>query len=90
MSDCLRKSESSETPESERLYRVVSPYFCAALVVRNSRVVAAAPVLEWALGWRWVDFYGFCAGKGWECRLVLTPVIEPVWLRAKRLMEEMG
>ncbi len=74
----------------ERLYRVAAPHFHAGILVRQGSVVEAAPILRWALGQRWVDVLATCNEQGWRMDLVLRPVIEPAWLRAKRLLEEIG
>jgi hypothetical protein len=70
----------------ERLYRVEAPHFHAGLVVRDGRIAEAAPELEWAMGWLWIDVLVACVEKGWLMNLQL-PEAEPAWLKAKRLME---
>ena len=37
------------------LWQIDPGYFCAGLVVRDGRVVLAAPILGWAVGKPWVE-----------------------------------
>lgn len=36
-------------PKTE-LFQVTTGYFCAGIVVKNGRVVEAAPILRWSIG----------------------------------------
>ncbi len=82
--------ETLEAAEAvERLYRVTAPHFCAGLVVgADSRVTEAAPVLQWAIGQRWVEVLAMTDRKGWRMEHVLRPCIISEWLRVKRAIEE--
>lgn len=73
----------------ERLYRVEAPHFCAGLLVGDgSRVVAAAPILNWALGMTWVEVLAYTERKGWQMEHILEPVIRSEWLKVKMAIQE--
>jgi hypothetical protein len=35
---------------TDTLVQITAPHFCAALVMRNDRVISAAPILRWTKG----------------------------------------
>ncbi len=47
-------------------YRIVSSYFCAAVIVSGELVIQSAPILGWTVGrdWAWVRDY--FVRKGWQ------------------------
>lgn len=54
----------------ELLFRVTAPHFCAGLVVRDDKVVEAAPILRWTIGKSIYWLVGYFAGKEWTCEKV--------------------
>ena len=48
------------------LWRIVAPHFVAGLVVRDGRVVEAAPILGWARGRPWAGVRSYLAGRKWS------------------------
>lgn len=40
--------------------------FCAGVVVRNKRVILAAPILEWAIGSQFSSFKAGCLERNWK------------------------
>jgi hypothetical protein len=45
--------------------RITSNYFCAGLVLRAGVVVAAAPILQYMLGWRGERVLIYARRRGW-------------------------
>lgn len=63
--------------ESELLLRVVAPHFVAGLVVRDGRVVEAAPILRrHVMGLDGRRFAALCARMGWSFERVPTPDVQ--------------
>ena len=58
----------------EILIRVTSPYFCAGLVVRDGRIVEAAPILRKLLGMDGRTFKQYCI----EYQLRFEVIDEPI------------
>ena len=50
----------------ESLWRITAPHFCAGLVVRDGKVVRAAPILAWAVGKEWLVVKRYMVRKGWH------------------------
>lgn len=50
--------------------RVVAPHFCACLVLDNDRCIAAAPILQWAVGKDRVTLRGYFASRGWRATVL--------------------
>ena len=46
-------------------YRVTAPHFVAGIETREDKIVAAAPILAWAIGKRLRWFQGYCLKKRW-------------------------
>ena len=40
--------------------------FCAGMVWRGPWCIEAAPILRWAMGYRWEKFEAFCKRRGWQ------------------------
>lgn len=47
------------------LIRIVAPHFVAGLLVDNGRVVVAAPILRYMIGWTGRQVGAYCAQKRW-------------------------
>jgi hypothetical protein len=50
---------------SRVLVRIVAPHFVAGVEADNGRVVRAAPILHYMLGWTGGRLASYCARKGW-------------------------
>lgn len=48
------------------LVRVVAPHFVAGIVFDKARVVEAAPILRYMLGWTAMAVRRYVDGKGWS------------------------
>ena len=54
-----------------RLYRVEAPHFVAGVEVNEqNRIVRAARILNWALGYDRISFLFYCGKKGWKVKEV--------------------
>lgn len=53
----------------EVLIRVVAPHFVAGLVLRNARIVLAAPILRWVMGKSEDFLVAYFERKGWEAKI---------------------
>jgi hypothetical protein len=47
------------------LIRIVAPHFVAGLEAEHGRVVRAAPILRYMLGWEGARVAGYCRSKRW-------------------------
>lgn len=47
------------------LYRITAPHFVAGVILRGGRVVVAAPILRFAMGWDGAKLAAYCRRKGW-------------------------
>ena len=54
----------------ETLVRVVAPYFVAGLVLDGNTVVAAAPILKWAIGQTRARLRTYFAHKRWTATVI--------------------
>jgi len=52
------------------LFRISSPYFVAGAVTKQSRVVKAAPIIKYMIGWHSLKVVQYCKKKGWEWELL--------------------
>jgi hypothetical protein len=52
------------------LYRVTSNYFCAGLIMRNGKVVRAAPIIKYMKGWNIVRIRQYAARRNWTVERV--------------------
>ena len=48
------------------MIRIVAPHFVAGVVLKDERVIYAAPILKWMAGWTVDRVEGYCRSKGWE------------------------
>jgi len=48
------------------MIRIEVPHFVAGVVLRNGRVVRAAPILQYMMGWRQPRITEYCYKKGWK------------------------
>lgn len=55
-----------------KVYRITSPYLCAALGVNRGIVVFTAPILRWAHGKPWDEVSAWMAKKKWTMELLGT------------------
>jgi hypothetical protein len=46
--------------------QITSAYFCAAIVVSNGKVIDAAPILKYMIGWSFTKVEQYAAVKRWE------------------------
>lgn len=54
-----------------RLLRVVAPHFVAGVIVDGrGRVIEAAPILRYALGWTGLELRTYAASKRWAAAYV--------------------
>jgi hypothetical protein len=49
------------------MLRILGPDFVAGLIVDGKRIVRAAPVIRYMIGWTVQQVAARCAQKGWEC-----------------------
>lgn len=49
----------------ERVVSVDAPHFNAGVVGRDGRIVDAAPILRYMIGWDGERFAAYCRNKGW-------------------------
>lgn len=49
-----------------KLYHVDAPHFCCGLIVQESKIVFAAPILNWTVGKEILWFVAYCQSKGWK------------------------
>lgn len=52
------------------LVRIVAPHFVAGIEAENGRVIIAAPILRYMLGWSGKRVASYCAKKGWTWEVV--------------------
>lgn len=51
-----------------RTVLIEAPYFCAAVIAVDGRVVAAAPIIHYMIGWNGQQVRDYCRKKGWSWR----------------------
>ena len=52
------------------LYRIVTPYFVAGVIVRNGKIVEAAPILNWSRGRSIKSLENWCSKKRFSITLL--------------------
>jgi len=54
----------------EILVRIVAPHFVAGLILRDGKVIRAAPILKWTVGkqQKWLSQY--FKSKGWKATII--------------------
>lgn len=52
------------------LVRVSAPHFVAGIVVEDERVVRAAPILRWSIGWHRDALRNYFRKKGWTASVI--------------------
>lgn len=52
------------------LWQVTAPHLCAGLVTEDDEVIAAAPILKWAIGKSREELRGYFREQGWGVRRV--------------------
>jgi hypothetical protein len=55
---------------NEVLIQVDAPHFCAGLVAKEGKVVIAAPILRYMIGWTGTQFQAYLKKKGWTYQRV--------------------
>lgn len=55
-----------ELIEPEVLVHVDAPHFSAGVILHGDRVVRAAPILKWSMGWSRERLSAYCKRKGWR------------------------
>ncbi|MFL9499177.1 hypothetical protein ACJMQP_03885 [Rhodopseudomonas palustris] len=68
MTSPLPKGGGADTSHgaAARLYAIDAPHFYAGLLVRDGRVIAAAPILRWAIGRKTKALGAYFKRKGWK------------------------
>lgn len=51
---------------SEKVIQIQAPHFTAAVVIRDKRCIAAAPILKWAVGQSEAQLIQYFGRKGWD------------------------
>jgi len=54
----------------KKLARIVAPTFAAGFEHRRNRVVYAAPIIRYMLGWKVTRVAAYCAKKKWRLELL--------------------
>lgn len=52
------------------LLRIMAPHFVAGIEVDGGRVVRAAPIVRYMVGWDGPRFHHYCRKKGWTWEVV--------------------
>jgi len=60
------------TTETEILAVIDAPYFYCGIVVRDDRVIEAAPIVGYMRGWSRDQARAYCQQKHWKVFLVAT------------------
>jgi hypothetical protein len=55
---------------SETLCRIEAPHFVAGIIAMDGRVIRAAPILKYMLGWNGVAVRDYCRKKHWALQVV--------------------
>jgi len=50
------------------LVSIDAPNFCSGVIVRDGRVVEAAPIVRWTIGKRYEWLADYCRRHGWKVR----------------------
>ena len=45
--------------------QIYAAHFCAGVIHDDGRIVKAAPIVRYMLGWSGKEFNTYCARKGW-------------------------
>jgi hypothetical protein len=48
------------------MIRIVSPYFVAGVIFKNTIVVRAAPIVKYMVGWHMKKVLDYCDKKDWD------------------------
>jgi hypothetical protein len=56
----------------ETLIAIDAPHFYAGLVAQDGKVIEAAPIIGYMLGWTGKQVANYCAKKGWVWERVRT------------------
>ena len=47
------------------MIRITAPHFCAGLIHERGRVIEAAPIIRYMIGWPGWRVAAHCKAKGW-------------------------
>lgn len=61
----------------ETLVRIVSDHFAAGIVVKDDKVILAAPILKYMTGWSSDRVRQYVSKKGWGAFVVKRPNLVP-------------
>ena len=50
--------------------RIVAPHFVAGIILSTGRVITAAPILAYMLGWSMSEVVTYCRRRRWQWRIV--------------------
>ncbi len=53
-----------------QLIQITAPYFCAGLMINNERVLYAAPIIHYMVGWSVDSVIDYCLVRHWTCRII--------------------
>lgn len=48
------------------MIRIVAPHFVAGVVIEDRRVVKAAPIVKYMIGWSVTRVLTYCRRRGWD------------------------
>jgi hypothetical protein len=65
-------SEPKTTKPIEILAEIEADDFCAGLVLRDDKVIEAAPIIGYMKGWSRGRVRDHCTEKGWKAKIVQT------------------
>ena len=54
------------------LIQITAQHFVAGLIAEQGRVIQAAPVIRYMIGWDGRQVVDYCARKRWQCARVPT------------------
>lgn len=57
-------------PETEILAMIEAPHFFVGIVLRNNRVIEAAPIVKYMKGWTRAQVRDYCVKKDWEVSII--------------------
>lgn len=52
------------------MLQVTAPYFCAGAKVRGQKIVSAAPIIKYMIGWTVNKAQQYATSKGWQARII--------------------
>lgn len=52
--------------DSEHLFRITAPHFCAGFVIKGDSVILIAPIIKYMKHWSLLKIKRYCNLKNWE------------------------